>query len=241
MKCAEFQQVLPEIIEGGSSAEQEQHLRSCSACSSLVSDLNTIAREAQQLRASEEPSPRVWQSIQAGIAAVQSDLDGIAYAARDLQASEEPSPRVWNSLEIALRREGLIRQPRTDPLPIAARRWRFPWLLPIGAAAVMAFALLVFQRASDINQATVAKPPVFQTDRQVSVMDDQQLLDEIGNRSPALRATYQKNLQTVDDDIQDAEQSAQANPNDEEVQQYLIDAYDQKAMVYQLAMDRSLP
>jgi hypothetical protein len=45
----------------------------------------------------------------------------------------------------------------------------------------------------------------------------------------------------VDAGIQDAEASAEANPNDEEVQQYLIDAYDQKAMVYQLAMDRSLP
>lgn len=41
--------------------------------------------------------------------------------------------------------------------------------------------------------------------------------------------------------IRDAEQSARANPDDEEAQQYLMNAYEQKAMVYELAMDRSMP
>ena len=56
MNCAEFQEVLPEEFEGGRTAEQESHLKSCSACSDLVADLELIAREARQL-ARALPSP----------------------------------------------------------------------------------------------------------------------------------------------------------------------------------------
>src|SRR5437879_12218937 len=64
MNCAEFQRVLPETIEAGGSAEHQAHLISCPQCSGLVSDLNAISKTARLLRASEEPSPRVWNSIE---------------------------------------------------------------------------------------------------------------------------------------------------------------------------------
>src|SRR2546429_4130354 len=100
MTCVEFQEVLPDIMEGQRNAEHEAHLHSCSVCSGLVSDLNLISEQA-----------------------------------RFLQASEEPSPRVWNRLEIALRQEGLIRQPGRDRSLVAAfsRRWSPAWLLPVAA------------------------------------------------------------------------------------------------------------
>jgi hypothetical protein len=41
--------------------------------------------------------------------------------------------------------------------------------------------------------------------------------------------------------IRDAEKSVETNPNDAEAQRYLMDAYDQKAMVYEMALNRSLP
>ena len=71
--------------------------------------------------------------------------------------------------------------------------------------------------------------------------DDQQVLEAIGSRSPAIRADYAANLQNVNDYIRDAEESAQADPNDEEAQQSLMDAYEQRAMVYDMALDRSMP
>src|SRR2546427_12849750 len=64
MNCVEFHRLLPQITDAGRNAEQEAHLTSCSACSGLVSDLNAISREARRLRGSEEPSPRVWNSIE---------------------------------------------------------------------------------------------------------------------------------------------------------------------------------
>jgi hypothetical protein len=41
--------------------------------------------------------------------------------------------------------------------------------------------------------------------------------------------------------IQDAKASVDADPTDEEAQQALMDAYGQKSMIYQMALDRSLP
>ena len=278
MNCAEFQQVLPGTEKGGRSAEQELHLQSCSVCSDLVSDLDFIVREARTLQASEEPSPQVWQSIQAEIAELRSELDliarearalqaseepspavwksiqaeigdwqtemaSIAAQARELQASHEPSPRVWNSLEIALREEGLIRQPQRETVPMSSRRWRLGWLVPVATAALVAFGVLLY-RPTIVNQGEVAQsasPRVFHTNNQVSVKDDQELLNAVGTRSPAMRVAYENDLRDVNAYIRDAEQSAAADPNDEEVQQYLMDAYQQKNMVYQMALDRSLP
>jgi hypothetical protein len=71
--------------------------------------------------------------------------------------------------------------------------------------------------------------------------DDEQLLDMVASRSPAMRAAYATNLQHVNDYIRDAEESVKSDPNDEEAQQSLMAAYEQRAMVYEMALDRSLP
>ncbi len=64
MTCAEFQKVLPYIIETGGNAEQEAHLKSCPICSDLVADLKYIAEAAKLLVPMEDPSPRVWNGIE---------------------------------------------------------------------------------------------------------------------------------------------------------------------------------
>lgn len=63
MNCAEFQKVLPYIIETGGNAEEEQHLRECPVCSDLVQDLRYIVEQAKLLVPMEDPSPRVWSGI----------------------------------------------------------------------------------------------------------------------------------------------------------------------------------
>lgn len=64
MNCEEFQRVLPQIIEAGGNAEEEDHLRSCEACSELVRDLKYIAEQARLLLPMRDPNPRVWNNIQ---------------------------------------------------------------------------------------------------------------------------------------------------------------------------------
>ena len=64
MTCAEFQKVLPYIIDGGGSQEEQEHLETCLVCSDLVADLRYIAECAKLLVPMEDPSPRVWNGIQ---------------------------------------------------------------------------------------------------------------------------------------------------------------------------------
>ena len=56
MTCAEFQSVLPFIIETGGNATEEEHLKTCKVCSDLVADLRYIAEQAKLLVPMEEPS-----------------------------------------------------------------------------------------------------------------------------------------------------------------------------------------
>jgi hypothetical protein len=63
MNCVELQQSLAEV-EDGSSLEQRAHLRACPACSALVKELHLIVAAAGELQAADEPSPRVWNSIE---------------------------------------------------------------------------------------------------------------------------------------------------------------------------------
>jgi len=212
MNCAEFQRLLPDLIDAKRDAEGEAHLQSCSRCSGLVADLTAIAEQA-----------------------------------RLLQAIDEPSPRVWNSIEIELRREGLIRPKRPELVAAApVRRWGIAWFMPAAAVLVLGVVFLR-ERGSELKPTgqqalnASASPVQMAHMRLADFGDDQQLLDAVGSRSPALRATYAADLQDVNSSIRDAELSAQANPNDEEVQQLLMDAYEQRAMVYEMALDRSLP
>jgi hypothetical protein len=208
MNCAEFQRILPDIIDEGHTPEQEAHLRSCYICSNLISDLTAISKEAQLL-----------------------------------QASEEPNPRVWNSIEIALRREGLIRQPlRDSEVRPLSRRWNLAWLVPVAAALLVAFGMITYQRG--VRRQTAQQPPVMPVSQGTLISsggDDQLLLEAVGTHSPTMRAAYETNLRNVNAYIHDAEDQANADPNDEEARQSLMNAYQEKAMVYEMALNRSLP
>ena len=219
MNCTEFQEILPEVLEAGRTAEQAAHLKSCPRCSGLLADLDLIAREARQL-----------------------------------QELAEPSPRVWNSIEIELRREGVIHEPQGGPSLAAprARAWNLgAWLAPVAALALVAFGIGLYQRGSlspqSPPQLTATAPAQISTPQAAKNQpandnnEDQQLLAAVASRSPAMRAQYASNLQNVNAYIRDAEESAQADPNDEEAQQIVMDAYEQRAAVYEMALDRSLP
>jgi hypothetical protein len=67
MTCAEFQKVLPYIIDTGGNEQEQEHLRTCHICSDLVRDLKYIAEQAKLLVAMEDPSPKVWDNIQHSI------------------------------------------------------------------------------------------------------------------------------------------------------------------------------
>lgn len=63
MTCAEFQKVLPYIIDTGGSEQEQEHLRTCHICSDLVADLRYIAEQAKLLVNMDAPPARVWENI----------------------------------------------------------------------------------------------------------------------------------------------------------------------------------
>lgn len=208
MNCVELQASLAES-EGAKNADQRAHLKACPECSSLV-----------------------------------SELDFIIATATDLRAAEEPSPRVWNSIEIGLRKEGLIRpqHPSRSPLTSFGSRWTWSrWLVPAAAAVLIAVGLYVRQNpeAPPIARVILVAAPV--SDAGIVGLNDDDLLQEVAQLSPAMQAQYADNLRHVNAYIQDAKSVVNDNPNDEEARRSLLEAYQEKAMLFDLAMDRSLP
>src|ERR1041385_2133845 len=64
MNCQQFQDVLPYIIESGGKPDEEEHLKTCTACTALVQDLLYIAEQAKLLLPMHDPNPRVWNNIE---------------------------------------------------------------------------------------------------------------------------------------------------------------------------------
>ncbi|MGA8617054.1 MAG: anti-sigma factor [Candidatus Sulfotelmatobacter sp.] len=203
MTCVELQQSLAEI-EDGSAVEQSAHLRTCPACSALVKELNLI----------------------------------IAAAGR-LQAADEPSPRVWNSIEIALRQEGLIRPQSASRsyLPSFITRWGAArWLLPAAATVLLAVGIFMRGRLQPNDLVQQASLTTAQSD-----LNDEDLMQEVSDNAPAMKTQYQENLQRVNESIRDAQGLVDEAPNDEDARRSLMDAYHQKSMLFEMAMDHSLP
>ncbi len=176
-------------------------------------------------------------------AALVEELCLIAARAVELKESHEPSPRVWNSIEIALRKEGLIRpqRPGHSLLPAPGSRWGWAqWLAPVAALLLIAVGVYVRQHAHTQQVAINISRPVT-SDVALAGLNDEDFIQEISGQAPDLQAEYTKNLQRVNQYIQDAQSSVDADPNDEEAHRALMDAYQEKAMLFELAMDRTLP
>lgn len=207
MTCSEFQDILPDMIDGEAKGEHAAHLKACSECSDLVTDLRAISEGAKLLCAGDEPSQRIWANIQ-----------------RSLEA------------------EGLIRAPLQAGgalLPAHRHRMRWVWVASIAAVFALSAALLLQKHDSAVqNTALNVRSAVPTTTSATSEdADDEQLLADM---SPAARSVYEENLKSVNASIQDAKATLAQNPEDNEVRHFLQDAYHQKAMVYELAMDRSM-
>jgi hypothetical protein len=226
MNCFEFERVLPDYLEGERTAEQQAHLNSCSSCSDLLADLNFISSEA-----------------------------------RLLQDSVDPSPAVWNALQIQLRREGLIRDaenrdkirevvPARSSLWDFFRRQRAAWLVPVAVALVIAGGLKLSRPkgVGDTNPVARVNAPARAPSDSNSVSnpesasvssEDQEMLSTVAARFPSQQARYRQNLDQANSYIRDAQQSIRNDPNDVYSQELLINAYEQKQMLYDLAVNRN--
>jgi len=199
MNCVELQESL---AEDASSWEQKAHLRECPACSALVRELNLIVAAAGQL-----------------------------------QAADEPSPRVWNSIEFALRQEGLIRPQRALVSSFSARWGAARWLVPAAAMLLLALGIYMRRESQPAQVAQQASVAVVSP----SELNDDDLMQEVTDSEPAMKTQFAENLRQVNQSIREAQGVVDESPNDAEARRSLMDAYHQKSMLFEMAMDRSVP
>jgi len=208
MNCAEFQKALPEIIEGSGNAEQQAHGKTCPVCSDLVQDLKYIAEQAKLLVPMHDPSPRVWAGIQG-----------------------------------SLEREGLVRPStagRFQPQVMAGGGSRWGMYARLGAVAALALvAFLIINRnpgtetPTNPTSASVASPA---TGAAASAdPNDEKLVAEVSQQAPERAEVYKRSMQDVNAYIADAKKSVDEDPTNDAAREHLLLAYDQKAMLYEMA------
>lgn len=213
MNCKQFQEVLPHIIESGGNADQETHLKSCRECSELVRDLRYIAEQA-----------------------------------RLLLPMHDPNPRVWNSIQQSLEREGLVREGRMSRQghimtnsPTKKKSWT-PLGIALAAIAVTVLGILLVNYRSTTSTAQENVAPAA-PDASVTTAvnaDDQMLIRQVAQQDTDVAKAYQDSLDEVNSYISDAQKAVTDDPEDADAQAHLQDAYEQKAMLYQMATARSL-
>ncbi len=208
MTCAEFQKVLPYIIETGGNAEEEQHLRECQVCADLVADLKYIADQAKLLVPMEEPSPKVWDGIRG-----------------------------------SLEREGLVKPARARGRLLEPQSWGpVPWLAVLAVLVLVAAGSFIYHHGqaepSSQPQATsgnVGGEAQLQVGEFGTARDDEQVLQQVSTNRPAVASSFRDNLKQVNAAIADAKKAVQQKPDDPEARQALMRAYQQKAMLYEMA------
>jgi len=176
-----------------------------------------------------------------GCSSLVNDLRSIAQESRFLAESDEPSPRVWQELRKSLVSEGIIRpQAKHGRLMdfFLAPRWR-PILVPLGAVAALAIVFLAYQSNQQSTQS--AKNPIAAPTNLALALDDEdvQLLNQLSAESPAMRASYEDSLRNVNAYIQDAKDAVAKNPGNDDARDALMQAYNEKTMVYEMATNRS--
>ena len=219
MLCEHFEEALVQQLDGPLSVEAAAHLDACPPCRFLREDLQAIAVTAQEW-GSEEPAPPAY---------------------------------LWAAIETRLHAEGLIAQPRV-PEPVSqgwlSGFWNFSSRLELAGAYVL--ALLVAAGIAGYRVAPVAD--TFERPA-TTVQISRPALDGLGSTldgnmqrvvasfSPqydsSLALSLQENLRIVDSLIAVCEKTVREHPGDPLAREYLYGAYQQKADLLAVAMDRS--
>ncbi len=264
MTCSDVERVLPELLDGAPDGalpdEVAAHVKACLACSDLVSDLKLIASEARQLSASEEPAPRVWVRIAAQLRAEGLISDPVtrdpepAPARPVLVPVPTSSGRRWSVWWLApvaaaiLAAGSYVVSHKPAPQVATQQTPATPATSPAAVAAAVTPAPSPAPAPQQMAQKSArpesAKPESARSASARSEVEpapsaeDQQFLSAVSTLAPAMRTTYELQLQAVNADIRETQAYVDRNPGDMDARQHLMDAYQQKALLYQIALDR---
>lgn len=254
MKCSDAQQILPEFVdgapEGALPVELQSHLNSCPDCSNLVSDLQAIASSAGELAESDEPAPRVWLQIAAQLRSegIIREPEPEPVPARPIFVPA-PARRGWSAwwlapVAAAVLAAGAFVLGHQSSRQIA--KHEVPAAPAVATATTQVAAVPVAPETAAAKPAPASKAKqtaVVASNRKPEVepeasLDDQRFLSEVSTRAPSMRASCETQLRAVNANIREVQEYLQRNPGDVDARQQLMDAYQQKALLYQIALDR---
>jgi hypothetical protein len=217
MYCEQFEETLAQQPDGPLPLDAAGHLDACARCRLMRDDLLAIEVAAQE-----------W-------------------------GSEEllPPPRVWAAIQVQLQAEGLIAQPGRP----SSRNWLAGlWNLAPRLELAGAYVLLMLVAAGLAGYQTVPSASGSLDRPATAVQVSRPALDGLGpaldgnmqrvvasftpdNDSVAL--SLQQNLRIVDNIIAVCEKTVREHPGDPLAREYLYGAYQQKADLLAVAMDRT--
>lgn len=112
------------------------------------------------------------------------------------------------------------------------------WLMALAAVTVFAFALANYKPHLPSTQATAQNNSAQSMQLE---SDDQQVMSQMSQQDAEVKLAYENGLKEANAYIADAERAVKQNPEDSAAQEQLLEAHEQKEMLYQMATARSLP
>jgi hypothetical protein len=214
--CFRFDSELEAYMEGETRPFIRVHAQDCPFCHVLLTDLEQIRQAAREVPL-EEPSPVVWANVRARL-----DAEGVF------------SPQVsgWRKL----------------------LAWRsLPHPVPMGVLAglVILGSVLTMPPGStqrwDVTEVAATSTATI-TPSAISAKEDgalARLVDELERNyraneaylAPDLKATYEKSLLSLNDSIQECQDSLQHEPRNTLAHDYLLTAYTRKAEMLSSALE----
>jgi len=160
------------------------------------------------------------------------DLRYIAEQAKLLVPMEDPSPQVWDGIRDSLEREGLVKKPARARGRLLGSHGVLPWIASISAIVVVICGIILYRRGAE-QRASV--PTITQTHAIADDPQDQQVLTAVAQTRPEMKDAYARNLKQVNTSIRESKQAVDSDPSDGDARAALQRAYEQKAMVYDMA------
>jgi hypothetical protein len=263
MTCSDVERVLPELLDDAPDGvfrtdnvalqtALDGHVKTCPDCSDLVSDLKLIASEARHLAETEEPPPRVWLQVAAqlraeGLIQEPEPVPGRPILVPALTGRRWTSTAWWlapvaaallaagayvvshkSTPQLARQQVPVTAVPAPAPPPQTVAET--PAVAPASAPAA---APQQVARKSASGADTVPS-----TEESAPSPEDRQFLSAVSTRAPSMRATYENQLKAVNADIRETQAYVNQNPGESDARQHLMDTYQQKALLYQIALDR---
>jgi hypothetical protein len=217
MSCHELEQFLEREPDGELPEAVAIHVAECAECQALEADFHVISAAALEL-AQEEVAPPEW---------------------------------LWTRIRAELESEGRIRDAENMREPVRAGWWS-AFQRPAIAGAVLGIAVVV---AGLLGVGSVTTAPASAVLQPASALAFDSQADEsqtagaldaseasivsLPQRDPQVAEELHHDIGQIDNFIAVCEKSVQEQPDNEMAREYLYDAYQQKAQLLAVAMDRS--